>query len=282
MAGRRLLHSLLGALLAAAPASAQSKTLRIIQAALHQFEGGPPLPASHEFLPGEYVWVSFNVDGYKISPQESISLRYEIDAVDADGLKYVETKRDSIEAKLAVEDKEWKPKVHYDFLLPPLALTNTGHVHIRVHDVVGDTRAEHRIPLHVRGPGLRPTDRLEIQQFHFYRSEADTIPLETPAYRPGGALWARFAITGYRLGEGNRFHVWYGIEVLRADGSSLYAEPKAAEQQEESFYPKRYMQGALSLNLTRDLAAGEYTLIVRARDEVGAQEGEASRKFLVE
>ncbi len=278
---RCLLRSLAGCLLALA-ASAQTRNLTILQPALHQFDGGPPLPGAHEFHAGEYVWVSFLVDGYKVVEKDVIRLSYEIEAVDADGVKYVETKKDTIQATLAVQDKEWKPKVHYDFLLPPLALANTGHIEIRVRDEIAGATAERRIPLQVRGPNIRPTETLDVQRFRFFRTERDTVHLQVAAYRPGDTVWARFDITGYKMAGNNRFRVWYGLEVLRESGSSLYKEPKAAEQQEESFYPQRYMEGSLSLNLTKDLAPGEYTITVHVRDEVGEQDYETSQKFVVE
>jgi len=69
---------------------------------------------------------------------------------------------------------------------------------------------------------------------------------------------------------------------LRAGGGSLYKEPKAAEQQETSFYPKLYVPGILSLNLTKDLAPGEYSIVMRVRDELGQQDLEQTHKFTVE
>src|ERR1700722_18993309 len=44
-----------------------AEKLEIEKFALRQFEDGPALPASHEFLPGETVFWSFRVKGYHVN-----------------------------------------------------------------------------------------------------------------------------------------------------------------------------------------------------------------------
>jgi hypothetical protein len=95
-------------------------------------------------------------------------------------------------------------------------------------------------------------------------------------------LWARFEIAGYQLGEGNSFQVGYGLEVFRANGESLFKQEEAAKEQGKSFYPRRYLGGGLSLQLTKDLAPGEYTIALRIRDGIGKQESESKHSFRVE
>jgi hypothetical protein len=41
----------------------------------------------------------------------------------------------------------------------------------------------------------------------------------------------------------------------------MYAEPNATREKDATFYRKRYLQGALSLNLNKDLAKGDYVVI---------------------
>jgi hypothetical protein len=43
-----------------------AEKLEIEKFALRQFEDGPALPASHEFLPGETIFWSFRVKGYHV------------------------------------------------------------------------------------------------------------------------------------------------------------------------------------------------------------------------
>ena len=263
-------------------AAGQPRPLAIVRPALHQFDGGPALPASHEFLSGEYVFLTFQIEGYKATEKEHVALTYEIDAFDQAGVKYVETKKGGIGVELAQEDKDWKPVVRHDFLIPPLALTSRGRIEIRVRDNVGGASVTRSIELKVRGPNLETGAALAAQRFRFLRTEEDGPGISPPAYRPGDTLWARFEITGYKLGEANRFHVSYGLEVLRAGGDSLYKEPKAAEQEETAFYPKLYVPGILSLNLTKDLTPGEYSIVLSVRDELGKQDLKQVHKFAVE
>jgi len=228
------------------------------------------------------VFLTFQIEGYKATEKEHVALTYEIDAFDQAGVKYVETRKGGIGVELAQEDKDWKPIVRHDFLVPPLALTSHGRIEIRVRDNVSRATVTRSIEVKVRGPNLEPSAALAAQRFRFLRAEEDSPGISPPAYRPGDTLWARFEITGYKLGEENRFHVSYGLEVLRAGGGSLYKEPKAAEQQETAFYPKLYVPGILSLNLTKDLTAGEYAIVLRVRDELGNQDLEQTHKFTVE
>ena len=72
------------------------------------------------------------------------------------------------------------------------------------------------------------------------------------------------------------------IGVLRANGESLYKQDEAANETGKSFYPRRYLLGALSLQLTKDLAVGEYTIALRIRDLVGKQQSETKHVFRVE
>ena len=55
------------------------------------------------------------------------------------------------------------------------------------------------------------------------------------AYRPGDAVWARFDMTGYKLGDKNQVDIEYGLTVLREDGSVAYTQPQAANQKIQTF-----------------------------------------------
>ena len=56
-----------GAVLASGTLSAATK-LALERLALHQYEDGPLLPSSHDFLPGETVWFSCRIAGFEIEP----------------------------------------------------------------------------------------------------------------------------------------------------------------------------------------------------------------------
>ena len=73
-----------------------------------------------------------------------------------------------------------------------------------------------------------------------------------------------------------------GLAVLNADGKELFAQPEAAAESKESFYPQLRVPGALSLHLDANVAAATYTLVVTVRDQIGRQIAEQRENFRVE
>ncbi len=273
------------ALAAAAPAA--DRKLAIVQAALHQYDGGPPVPASFEFFPGDTVFLTFRIAGFKTvekDDEDHLWLAYRIEAFDPEGLPIREPHEGRIAAELTYQDKKqkWTPLVRYEALVPPTAPSGEYRIAIHVEDLYAKTSTELEKTFQVRGrDDIEPSETLVIRNFHFYRSETSMRPLSRPVYRPGSSVWARFDIVGYRFGENNRFSIDYGVKVLRASGKVLFEQPVAVSEEEESFYPQRYLQGGLSLNLTPDLSPGDYTLIVTVRDHIGNQTYEEEHVFTV-
>lgn len=271
------------AALAGLAASTPAQRLAVVNPALHQFEDGPPLPAPPEYLTGETVFLSFQVSGYQATEQDRVRLSYQIETRDGEGRLLAPPASGKVEAELAEEDKgKWMPKIRYSVLAPPLGGSADCRIRIRVRDEVGGTEAGGEVPFSMRGRAVESSDTLVIRNFRFLRGEEDGQPLAVAAYRPGEALWARFDITGFKLGEKNACHVEYGITVLRATGEALYTEPEAASEQDQSFYPKRYIPGILSLNLDADIAHGEYAILVFVRDRIGSQQYETRQVFRIE
>ncbi len=272
-------------ILSAAPASFQTgaKQLAIVKPALRQYEDGPELPPTFSFLTGESVFLTFQIAGYQASGGDTntIDLRCRIDALDPDGVKLVETASREIKTPISAEDKNWTPIVRHTFVIPPLALPGRYKLVLSVQDVLGKRDANTELPFNVRGHKVEPSPTLTARNFRFLRSEEDQDPLETAAYRPGDTLWARFDMIGFKYGEKNRIHVEYGLAVLGPTGKELYAEPRAAVEEGESFYPKKYVPGVLSLNLSK-AQPGEYTIVLTLRDEVGSQMDESRHTFKVE
>lgn len=274
---RVLALPLAAALLLAAP-----RQLAILNEALHQFEDGPALRPGYGFRPGETVFLSFQVTGYRVSESERILLEYRIETRDPDGIPLEPPRAGKVDASLAVEDKDWMPKARYDVLVPPLAPPGEYRMLITLTDKLAAAEIRKEIPFQVRGREVAPSPTLVVRNFRFLRGEEDGDPLPVAAYRPGDAVWARFDITGYKLAEKNRLHVEYGVSVLRPDGEVLYSEPQAAAEKDESFYPKRYVPGILSLQLDPDIAPGEYTIVLAVRDELGGQKHETRATFRIE
>jgi len=164
------------------------------------------------------------------------------------------------------------------------ALADSGEyqVLVKVRDERNGAVAEARGTFKVHGRDVPPSDTLVVRDFRFFRSEEDAKPVRVAAYRPGDSLWARFVMTGYKMGEKNQFDIEYGLTVLRADGTVAYTEPKAAAQKDQPFYPQRYQPGVLSLNFPKDQPLGEFTIVLTVKDNLGGHTVETRQSFSVE
>jgi hypothetical protein len=74
----------------------------------------------------------------------------------------------------------------------------------------------------------------------------------------------------------------YGLAVLNAEGKELFAQPEAAAESKESFYPQLRVPGALSLNLDANVPRATYILVVTVRDKIGGATAEQRETFQVE
>jgi hypothetical protein len=258
-----------------------AEPLTIVNAAIRQMEDGAPLPPGFTCSPGEILFFSFQVTGYQAA-DEKIRLSYEVNAVDPAGVRIVEPIKGAVDATLAPQDKAWKPKVHSEIPLPPLAGSGTYKIVARVTDDIGKTEATKEISFAVRGHEVAPSDTLVVRNFHFFRTEEAPNPLTPAVYRRGDAVWARFDITGYKLGEGNMVEVAYGIAVLNSEGKVLFSQDQAAVEQGGSFYPKRYVPGQMSLTTQSNMRPGDYFIVVKVDDRIGGQKYETKEKFTVE
>jgi hypothetical protein len=267
-------------LLAGATAPQQESKLAIVDPALRQYEDGPPLAGNFSFVTGEMVFVSFRIDGYKVSPEAQAALRAEVDALDPQGVKLVETMRNEIKTAVSVQDKDWAPIVRQSFLIPPLALPGIYHVRIAVDDELAGKQVKTAIDFKVRGHEVQPSDTLVARNFRFLTSEDGQQVIEPAVFQPGGMLWARFDMTGFRYGDNNRVAVEYGFSVLSADGKELYSQPNAATGEGESFYPRKYMEGVLSLDL-KTARPGDYIIVLKLHDLVGNQIAESRHPFSI-
>jgi hypothetical protein len=267
----------------AAPAE---KKLALVRPLLSQMEDGAPVSSGFEFLPGETIHFSCQVEGYKKVEDklevEKILLTYEVEARDSRGVLLQPVQDGKEGGTVTAEDKNWMPKILESIVIPPLAESGEYRIFVKVKDEMAQATAEVRVPFTVKGRDIPPSDTLVVRNFRFLRGEEDGKALQLAAYRPGDLVWARFEMTGYKLGEGNQFDIAYGLQVLRADGSVAYSEPQAATGKEQTFYPQRYQPGVLNLSLAKDQKPGEYTIVLKVRDNLGNQTYETREKFTVE
>ncbi len=269
-------------------AIAADKPLAIVHAVFSTSEDGPPDASDETYLPGETIHFSCQVEGYrkvdkpKDVGKQDVSLKFQILVRDKNGALLQPMQEGKIETTVTQEDKNWMPKVRDTITVPPLPDTGEYAVLVKLSDELASTNIEKTAVFHVKGRDVAPSDTLIVRNFRFLRNEDDEKPLPVAAYRPGDSVWARFDMTGYKLGDKNQVDIEYGLAVLREDGSVAYTEPQAANQKTQTFYPQRYQPGVLNLNLAKDQPVGKYTIVLSVRDNLGKQMYETRETFSVE
>jgi hypothetical protein len=280
--------ALVAVLLFASGCLAADKPLAIVHTVFAQSEDGPPVASDEDFVPGETIHFSCQAEGFrkvdmpKDYGKQNISLKFEIRITDKSGALLKPVLEGKIETTVTQEDKDWMPKLRDTIVVPPLADTGEYAVLIKLSDELASANIEKSVIFHIKGRDVAPSDTLIVRNFRFLRKEDDEKPLPVAAYRPGDSVWARFDMTGYKLGDKNQVDIEYGLTVLREDGSVAYAEPTAADQKVQTFYPQRYQPGVLNLNLAKDQPLGKYTIVLAVRDNLGQKMYETRETFSVE
>ncbi len=254
--------------------------------AVHQYEDGPLLPDSHEFLPGETIWFSARIAGFESKvdgDNRNVKLSWQVGIMDPDGVPVEASRTGRLDDSLRTQDKDWVPKFVVSFLLPSFIPGGTYKIPVTVKDELAESEISGALELHVRAESIEPATSFVIRKFRFLRNESDTEALRQPVvYRPGSTLWAKFEMAGYKFEANHKFSVDYGLAVLNAEGKELFAQPEAAAESKESFYPQLRVPGALSLHLDANVPAATYTLVVTVRDKIGGETAEQRETFRVE
>ncbi len=282
-----LCHVAISWLAACSALAAPTPKLTIVHPVFAQYEDGAPMAKDYQFMPGESIFFSCQIEGFAKSPADKeesrkVFLSYRVEAKDAHGVLIQAAATGKEDSAVSPEDKEWKPKIRETIVIPALADSGEYSIALYVKDEVNLATAEAHTTFQVKGRDVERSDTLIVRNFRFLRSEDESKPLQVAAFRPGDAVWARFDMTGYKIGDANRVDIGYGLSVLSPDGKIAYTEPNAADQKEQPFYPQRYQPGVLSLNLAKDQPLGEYTIVLTVRDNVGKQTFEMREKFSVE
>ncbi len=269
-------------------AVAADKPFAIVHPVFARGEDGVPEASDEDFVPGETIHFSCQVEGYRKMDKpddygkQNVSLKFQIEVRDKSGVLLKPIQEGKIETTVTQEDKDWKPKLRETIVVPPLAETGEYMVQIKLSDELAKTTVEKSAVFHLKGRDVAPSDTLVVRNFRFLRNEDDVKPLPVAAFRPGDSVWARFDMTGYKLGEKNQVDIEYGLTVLREDGSVAYTEPQAANQKIQTYYPQRYQPGELNLNLAKDQPLGKYTIVLAVRDNLSQQMYETRETFSVE
>ena len=266
---------------------AAENPLAIVDASVQASEDAPPVSTEYRFLPGDYIYFTFQIAGFKVKSEErdevhKISLAYEIAPLDSQGIPLAKAETGKVQTELSAEDKNWLPKRRASFLLPSFIGAGEYHLHVGVKDVFGNGETSADFPFHIGGIEVRASSALTIENFQFLRSESDRQALKVPAFSPGDTVYARFDMVGYKLGPKNDYRLSYGLRVLRPNGKLFFQDSKAAELESDSFYPAAFVPGTIDLTTTPDTPRGEYIIVLTARDSIGNQSYEAKQAFSVE
>jgi len=266
---------------------AAENQLAVVDAGVQASEDAPFVTADYHFLPGDYLYFTFQIAGFAVKSDERdevhrISLSYEIAPQDANGIALAPEAASKIQTDLSPEDKNWLPKRRVSFLIPSFVAAGEYRVHVAVKDVFGNAEASADFPFRVGGIRIQPSPALTVENFHFLRGENDREPLKVAAYSPGDTVHARFDMVGYKLRPDHSYQLSYGLTVLRPSGKPFFQDPKAAELQSDSFYPAQFVPGIIDLTTTPDTPRGEYVLVLTVRDLVGNQTYETRQAFSVE
>jgi hypothetical protein len=274
------------ALLAAIGRAAES-SLAVVNAGVEQSEDAPFVPAEYQFLPGDFVYFSFQIAGFSVKSADSdevrrISLAYEVTPQDLNGVALTEPNSGTVQVELNPEDKNWMPKRRVSFLLPSFVAAGEFRIHVAVKDLFGNSQAAKDVAFRIGGVKVQPSSTITVQDFRFLRKEGDRVQLEVPAYRPGDTVYASFEMAGYKIGTQNQYHIAYGLTVLRPDGKPFLQEPNAAEFEKTSFYPAQFIPGNFSVTTSPDTARGEYIVILTVRDVLANQTYQIKQPFSIE
>jgi hypothetical protein len=287
--GRTALYfAFLLSLVAGAARADASKVLTIVDARVESSEDAPAVSPGYEFLPGDFLYFQFQVAGFKVNGNEyngprTISLAYVIEARDSQGILLAPPENGTIQEEVSAQDKDWTPKRRASFLLPSYVAYQDCHVSVTVDDLIAKTTAHQELPFTLAGRKIETAGSLAIQNVRFLRTSEDDAGLQVVAYRPGDTIWARFDMTGFKLGPRNSVQLSYDVAVHRPDGRVIFHRENAARQKLEGlFYPPQVVPGVLSVTTTPDLPRGEYTFIIFLKDEIGQKNARVERKVDME
>jgi hypothetical protein len=261
--------------------------LAVINAGISSAEDAPSVPADYRFLPGDYLYFTFQISGFAIHSEQrdeirKISLQYEVAIEDKEARPLAAPVSDEIKTDLSPEDKNWVPKRRASFLLPSFLAAGGFQIRVTVKDSFGNVTASKTIPFLTGGMQVDPAQSVTVQNFRFLRSESDTEPLSVPAYSAGDTVFARFELTGFRIGDENRHHVAYGVTVLGPDGKAFINDPQAADLDATTYYPAQYIPGNINLKIDKNSRRGQYVVLLKVRDVLSNQELEKKQVFSIE
>jgi hypothetical protein len=266
----------------ARPGAKAAPELRVLDPIVSQFEDGAALAASQRVVPGETVFFRFSAVNFKVGENSRVILTGHAQVFDPRGTAIAPKEDTAVASSLREEDKDWRPRFHFQFQLPALAPSGAYKIKFDAIDDQTKATATGETTFHVEGRDVAPSPQLVIRNLAFYRTADDEAPARTVSYRSGDMVWVKFDITGYKHGEQQSMDVAYDVSVTSPDGRQLFSQENAAVERNQAYYPQPWVPGAFSLTLQPNMKLGEYTITITAHDGIGKQDASAKAVFKVE
>lgn len=266
--------------------SGAADTLAVVNAGIEQEDNGALAPHDYRFLPGDPLYVVFEMAGFHVNYNEekdtrNISLTWEVSVADEAGVPLAPPQGGNIKTGLSAEDKKWLPKRRAQFDLPRLIVAGKYHVHIAVKDLLGNTEAAKDLPFLIGGRNVERTSTLGAQDIQFARSDGGP-PLSLPAYQAGDSIFLRFDITGFANSPTHEYRVGYRFDVLGPDGKAFVHQPEPVFLSGNSFYPAQFVPVNFAIDTPAKSARGQYTVVLNITDELSNQSSTAKCEFTIE
>ncbi len=258
----------------------KSSALGAIEPVVSQFEDGPAI-GNQRVVPGESVFFRFGAAGYKTSDSGRVQLTGHMQVFDSRGIAIMPKDEVVVGTTLRDEDKNWKPKLHFQFQIPPIAPPGAYKIRFEATDDQTKQTASAETSVNVDGRDVPPADSIVVRNLNFYRNPDEEVPLRVAAYRPGDSVWVKFDVTGYKHGEQNAVDVTYDVSVTDAGGKELFSQPDAASEKSQAFYAQPWVPGVFSLTLQANMRPGSYRVSITGKDAVAAKSVVATAQFQV-
>lgn len=266
---------------------AQDQSLAIINAGVSSTEDAPFVTTDYKFLPGDSVYLTFAISGFKVKTDEKtearqMGLSYTAAMQDDAGVLMQEPVRGEIKEQLSAEDKSWIPKRRASFIVPTLVAAGRYRIHLVAKDGFGGVEATVDIPFRVAGEQVEAADEIRVENFRFLRQEDSREALAVAAYRPGDSVYSAFDIVGFSRAPGNQYHVSYNIAVTGPDGKPFLASAETADVADSSFYPAAFLPERADVLTKPNNLRGEYTIVLTVKDVLSQKTATYRRAFTLE
>lgn len=249
--------------------AASGQTLQAVDPVVSHFEDGPPLSENQPAVPGELVSFRFAALHFKTTPDGALKLTGHAQLLDSRGTPVTPLDEMALSTSLREEDKEYKPRLHFQFQLPSIAPPGSWRIKFDVTDAGTKQSAQGMTEFAVTGRNVEPAQALAVRNLQFLRTQDDETPLKAAAYRPGDMVWARFDMTGYKYGDQNAVDVTYDVAVTSPAGKAIFRQENAASEKSQAYYPQPWIPATFGLTLQTNISTGSYVLTITAHDAIG-------------